>query len=60
MAKKKPRKYLQCSNCGLLGEYDGGSGIYFTKDGQYLGNGMPCPKCGSTQTNYPAWKYETR
>ncbi len=60
MAKKKPPKYLVCSDCGLRGEYDGGSGIYFTKDGQHLGGGMSCPKCGSKETSYPRLQSENR
>jgi hypothetical protein len=60
MVKKKPPKYLQCSDCGLRGEYDSGSGIYFTQDGKYLGDGIPCPKCGSTMTVYPRWQFENR
>jgi DNA-directed RNA polymerase subunit RPC12/RpoP len=52
MAKKKPPKYLECSICGLRAEYDGGSGLYFTKDGLQLGGGVTCPKCGSKGTRY--------
>lgn len=54
MAKKKPPKYLQCSKCGLRAEYDGGSGLYFTKNGDQLGNGMSCPNCGSKECSYPS------
>jgi hypothetical protein len=60
MAKKKPSKYLTCSDCGLQAEYDGGSGMYFTKDGLHLGGGVPCPKCGSKATSYPRWQFENR
>jgi DNA-directed RNA polymerase subunit RPC12/RpoP len=50
MTKKKPPKHLQCSKCGVQAEYDGGSGLYFTKDGMQLDGGVPCPKCGCTET----------
>jgi len=51
--KEKPPKYVQCSKCGLRGEYDGGTGLYFTRDGQQLGGGVSCPKCGNTTAIYP-------
>jgi len=60
MAKKNPPKYLVCSKCGVRAEYDGGSGMYFTTDGLHLGDGIPCPKCGSTETSYPRWQFENR
>ena len=60
MAKKKPPKYLQCSNCGLQAEYDGGSGLYFTKNGDQLPGDGPCPKCGNTTTIYPRWQFMKR
>ena len=58
MARKKPPKHLKCSNCGLRAEYDGGSGLYFTSDGQRLGGDIPCPKCGSTVTEYPRSQFQ--
>jgi hypothetical protein len=60
MAKKKPPKYLQCPNSGLEEEYDGGSGMYFTKNGLHLGSSIPCQKCGSTETDFPRWQFENR
>jgi len=51
MAKKKPPKHLQCSNCGLPATYDGGAdGLYFTDDGKQLGGDASCPRCGKTGT----------
>jgi len=57
MPKKKPPKYLQCSKCKLLAEYDGGSGLYFTKkDGEQLSDDISCPKGGKHSTRYPSLK----
>jgi phage FluMu protein Com len=45
MPRKKIIKTLRCSKCGLHAHLDGGSGLYFPKDGTIPVIDGKCPNC---------------